>query len=178
MTGTTLQQNYSVVARWLHWIIAICVIAGLTLGLLNDALEDVFPSAMVIHMSLGLTVLALTIVRIFWRLGHRPPPMPDEMPGWEKMLAHVTHIAFYALLLILPLSGWLMSSPGKFPISWFGIAEIPKFPVTKEDPIAGLAHEGHEVLGFVMLGLAVIHILTALRHHFVLKDNVLRRMLT
>src|SRR5687768_1187033 len=118
MTGTTLQQNYSVVARWLHWIIAICVIAVLTLGLLNDALEDVFPSAMVIHMSLGLTVLALTIVRIFWRLGHRPPPMPDEMPGWEKMLAHVTHIAFYALLLILPLSGWLMSSPGKFPISW------------------------------------------------------------
>lgn len=172
----TSQENYSRVARWLHWIIAVLVIAGLALGLLHERLEGVLPSAIPIHKSIGFTVLALTLVRLGWRLGHKPPPLPAEMPGWEKFLSRVTHIAFYALLLILPLSGWTFSSAGQYPLNWFGLFDIPKFGLAKEDPITGIAHETHELLAYLMLGLVLLHIFAALRHQFILKDNVLRRM--
>jgi cytochrome b561 len=99
------------------------------------------------------------------------------MAGWEKSLARVTHVLFYGLMLILPLSGWIMSSAGDWPLNWFGLVDIPKFHVTKQDPIVGIAGEGHEILGFLMLGLVILHIAAALRHHFVLKDRVLARML-
>lgn len=172
-----MQEQYSRVARILHWIIALCVIGGLTLGLLHDPLEDVFPAAMWLHKSLGLTVLGLTVVRLSWRLTHRPPALPAEMPGWERSLAHLTHISFYALMLILPMSGWIFSSAGEYPLNWFGLFDVPKFGVTKQDPITGIAHEAHELLGFLMLGLVVLHVAAALRHHFILKDRVLARML-
>lgn len=172
-----MQEHYSRIARVLHWTIALCIIAGLALGLLHDPLEDVFPSAMWLHKSLGFTVLGLTVVRLGWRLTHRPPALPGEMPAWEKLLAHLTHIFFYALMLILPMSGWIFSSAGEYPLNWFGLVDVPKFGVTKQDPIAGIAHEAHELLGFLMLGLVVLHVAAALRHHFILKDRVLARML-
>src|SRR3546814_13146699 len=91
------------------------------------------------------------LVRLGWRLGHKPPPLPAEMPGWEKFLSRVTHMAFYALLLILPLSGWTFSSAGQNSLNWFGLFDIPKFGLTKEDAITGIAHETHELMAYLML---------------------------
>ncbi|MCF8707333.1 cytochrome b [Rhizorhapis sp. SPR117] len=178
MISMEAQDRYSRVARWLHWVIALCIIAGIALGLLHDPLEDVFPAAMSIHKSLGLTVLVLVLIRLGWRLGHTPPPLPQEMPGWEKSLAKITHALFYVLMLVMPLSGWIFTSAGKNPLNWFGLFDVPKFAVSKEDAITGITHEGHELLGFFLAGLVVLHIAAALRHHFLLKDNVLNRMLT
>ncbi|CAN5280963.1 cytochrome b [soil metagenome] len=170
------QERYSHVARWLHWIIAALVIANILIGLFHDGMGKAFP-AMPIHKAIGITVLALTLVRIGWRLTHRAPPLPAALPGWEKGAAHLTHFTFYALLLVLPLSGWVMSSANDRPLTWFWLFDIPKFGVTKGDAIVGVSGEAHEVLGLIFGALILLHIAAALRHHFILKDGILRRML-
>src|SRR3546814_19045038 len=98
------------------------------------------------------------------------------MPGWEKFLSRVTHMAIYALLLILPLSGWTFSSAGQNPLNWFGPFDIPKFGLTKGDAITGIAHEKHEMLAYLLLGRGRLPIFAALRPPFLLKDNVPRPM--
>ena len=85
--------------------------------------------------------------------------------------------ARYAFMIVMPLTGWMRVSAGERPLNWFGLFDIPKFAVTKGDAVVGVAHEGHEVLGLVWLALLVLHVAAALRHHFALKDTMLRRML-
>ncbi|AKM11828.1 cytochrome B561 [Croceicoccus naphthovorans] len=169
-------DRYNAVARVLHWTIAVLLIGNLIGGLLHDALEDVV-RIMPTHKAVGITVLALSIARLGWRIVSRTPPLPRDLPKWEIGAAHAAHTVLYILMIGLPLSGWIFSSAGKYPLSWFGLFDIPKFAVTKEDAIYGIAHEGHEVMAFVAIGLIVLHIGAALRHHFVLQDSVLRRML-
>jgi cytochrome b561 len=170
-----MTDRYSTVARALHWIIGILVILNIFGGLLHDALEG-WP-IMPFHKAAGITVLFLTLVRIGRRLTHRAPPLPPEMPAWEKGAAHLTHFLFYLLMLVVPLTGWIMVSPGDRPLNWFGLFPIPKFALSKGDAIVGISGEGHEVLGIAFAVLVVLHVAAALRHHFILKDNVLRRML-
>ncbi len=169
-------NRYSTVARTLHWIIALLIVANLALGFAHDALPKDW-AVMPVHKSIGLTVLALTLVRIGWRLTHRAPPLPAAMPGWERGAAQATHFAFYALMLLLPLSGWIMSSAGDRPLNWFFLFDVHKFAVTREDAIVGLSRAAHGPLGFVWAALILLHVAAALRHHFVLRDGVLRRML-
>jgi len=172
----TRQDRYNRVARLLHWTIALLVIANILIGIFHDGMGKLFP-AMPIHKAIGITVLALTLVRIGWRLTHRPPPLPVEMPGWEKGAAHLTHFIFYALLLVMPITGWVMSSANARPLTWFWLFDIPKFGLGKEDAVVGISRNLHEPLGLLFGALVVIHIAAALRHHFLLRDGVLRRML-
>ena len=168
--------RYSSTARTLHWLIATLVIANIAVGIAHDPLGKVFAGTMMVHKSIGLTVLALTLARIIWRLGHRPPPMPADMPGWEKAAAKGLHTLFYVLLIVMPLSGWIMSSAGKRPLTWFDLFAVPKFAVTREDAIVQVAG-GHGAIGLIFGLLILLHIAAALRHHFILKDRVLRRMI-
>lgn len=168
-------ERYNGVARTLHWIIAALILGNIAGGLLHDALEDII-NLMPLHKASGMTVLALSLVRIAWRLTWRAPAPPAGMSGPAVLAAKATHAAFYGLMLALPVTGWTMSSAGKYPLSWFGLFELPKLPVTREDALYGIAHEGHELLGWLALVLAMLHIGAALRHHFLLKDNVLQRM--
>ncbi|OAN51977.1 MULTISPECIES: cytochrome b [unclassified Sphingobium] len=168
--------RYTSVARALHWAIAVLILLNLGLGFAHDALPKDW-AVMPVHKSIGLTVLALTLVRIGWRLTHRTPPLPAAMPGWEKGAAHLTHVAFYALMLILPLSGWVMTSAGTRPLNWFFLFDVPKFAVAKGDAIVGVSSEAHELLPWLWVVLIALHVGAALRHHFVLKDDILRRML-
>ncbi|WP_313801157.1 cytochrome b [Sphingobium sp.] len=168
-------DRYNRVARALHWIMAILILFNLFLGFAHDALPSDW-KVMPVHKSIGLTVLALTLLRILWRLIHRPPPLPAEMPAWEKAAAHVTHFAFYAFMLIMPLTGWIMSSAGNRPLNWFFLFDVPKFAVSKGDAIVGVSGGTHEVMGFVWAALILVHVAAALRHHFILKDRVLLRM--
>lgn len=169
-------DRYTSVARALHWIMAVLIIVNLALGIAHDALPKDW-AVMPVHKSLGLTVLALTLVRLAWRIGYRPPPLPAAMPGWEKAAAHATHFIFYAFMILVPLTGWIMTSAGTRPLNWFFLFDVPKFAVTKGDILVGLSGEGHEIMGFAWAALIIVHIAAALRHHIVLKDNVLRRML-
>jgi cytochrome b561 len=169
-------ERYSRVARTLHWIMAILILFNLWLGFAHDALPRDW-QVMPVHKSVGLTVLALTLIRFGWRLTHRPTPLPDGMPAWERAAAKVTHYSFYAFMLLMPLTGWIMTSAGNRPLSWFFLFDVPKFGVAKGDPIVGLSGETHEVVGFLWAALILLHVAAALRHHFIMKDNVLRRMM-
>lgn len=173
MTDTA--QRYNRVARALHWIIAALIIGNLAGGLLHDALEDVI-NLMPLHKASGMTVLALSLVRIAWRVTWRAPAHPKGMSGLEVLAAKATHLLFYGLMLAMPVTGWIMSSAGKYPLSWFGLFDLPKLPVTRDSALYNIGHEGHELLGWLFLALVVLHVGAALRHHFLLKDNVLRRM--
>lgn len=169
-------DRYTGVAIAFHWTIAALVLINLWLGLFHDSLPrewQVIP----VHKSIGLTVLVLTLGRIAWRVTHPAPPLPSGTPRWERIVAQATHYVFYALLLILPMTGWVMSSASakRWPIDWFGLFPVPYLPV----PLAagGPAHGAHETLGLLMLALVVLHVGAALRHHFIRHDTVLGRML-
>lgn len=169
-------ERYSGVAIALHWLIAVLVIVNLIVGIGHEsipALRAWMPG----HKAIGITVLALTLVRVAWRLGHRAPPLPAGTPEWEKAAAHGVHWGLYALLLLMPLTGWMMVSGPEHrrPLSWFGAFDIPYLPVGASGSDAG--GSAHGVLGWVMLALVVLHILAALRHHLVLRNGILARML-
>lgn len=171
-------ERYNGVAIAFHWTIAVLVLANLPLGLLHDWIErNLDYSAMWIHKSIGLTVLVLTIGRIGWRLAHRPPPLPPGFARWEAAAAATVHISFYVVLLALPITGLVRSSGGPYPLTWFGLFDVPKLPVTEDGAADRLASALHDRLGWLMLGLAVLHIAAAVRHRFWLKDKVLERML-
>lgn len=168
------QHRYSAVAILFHWIIAALVIANLAIGLLHESLLDGVTWAIPLHISFGLTVLILSIARLAWRLMNPAPPAPTDIPQWQRVAAHATHWGLYGLMLLLPLTGWLMISGGPRSSSYFGLFVVPKLPVGKA--LSGLSHEGHGVLGWIMLALVVLHVAAALRHHFILRDSVLARM--
>ncbi len=173
MAGSDPVGRYSTVAMWFHWVIAALVILNLAIGLLHDALPG---QSMPLHKSIGLTVLALTAARVAWRLGHRPPPLPAHTPGWERGAAHATHWLLYLLMIAMPVTGWLMvsGSAQRRPLDWFGLFDLPYLPVGAA--AGGFGHEAHEILGWLMLALVVLHVGAALRHRLILRDRVLARM--
>lgn len=168
--------RYSRVAIALHWTIALLVIANLVIGLLHESLlEGTLP----LHKSIGMLVLALSLVRLGWRLTHRPPPLPATVKGWEKGVAHAVHWTLYALIILIPLSGWIFTSasPKRFPLDFFGLTTLPFFVVPQDKAISHVWHDRHEVLAYLMIALLVIHIAAALKHRFFDRDRTLDRML-
>ena len=163
-------ERYSHGAIAFHWTIAVLVIVNLAIGLLHDVVPAL-RAWMSAHKAIGITVLVLTIGRIAWRLAHRPPPLPADTRGWERGAAHGVHWLLYALLLAMPLTGWMMVSgpPVRKPLSWFGLFDIPSLPVSPSG--SGFGHEAHALLGWLMLALVVLHVAAALRHHFILRDQ-------
>lgn len=185
MTAVEYPSRYSTVAIWLHWITAVLVIGNLVGGLCSDywfdspdpAMQQAGATLIALHKSIGLTILVLTLVRLAWRLGNPPPPLPTHMTRGEIMLARTTHILFYLLLLLMPLSGWAMVSTGRRigPVSWFGLIDVPPLPLPKS--LGGLFHESHETIGWIIILTLALHVAGALKHHLFDRDNVLARML-
>lgn len=174
--GSTNSPRYTKVAIWLHWLIGLAVIANIGLAMLTEGLpREAHREAMAIHKALGIAILALTVVRILWRLGHKPPPLPAGAPAWQRPLSKISHFLFYALLLLLPLSGWIWMSAADRPIDFFGLFTLPAL-VAPAKELADVMHERHEVLGLAMLALVVLHILAALKHQFVDRDGLMRRV--
>ena len=180
--------SYTGVAKFLHWLIALLVISlaglGLTMTRGGFGLEAKLKLYQV-HKSLGLTVLALMVVRILWRLRHAPPALPDTITPFERLAARWTHVLLYALLLVIPVSGWLLVSGSVIavPTRYFWLFAVPHF-----EPLASLSLEArrgwapllkevHFVMALILLALVGLHAAAALRHHFALKDDVLTRML-
>lgn len=181
---STPTDQYTKVAITLHWIIGISIVLLLALGLtMEDFPQDMRFAAFQFHKSLGLTVLVLSFVRLFWRLAHRPPALADGMAPWEKFAAHAVHFALYALMIGLPLTGWALvsSSPRGIPTIWFGLFEWPQLPVLNavenKQEVSHSFGEIHETLAWISITLIALHIGAALKHHIIVKDNTLTRML-
>lgn len=174
--GTTADPRYTKVAIWLHWLIGLAVITNIGLAMLTEGLpRETHHAAMGIHKAIGITILMLTLLRILWRLGHRAPPLPANTPSWEKWTSRVVHFLFYALLILLPLSGWVWMSAAGSPVDIFGLFTIP--PIAAPDKaFADVMHERHEVMGLTMLALVVIHLLAVVKHQFIDRNRQLSRM--
>lgn len=171
------RSRYSQVAIWLHWIIAIAVITNIGLaGLTEDLPREVRGVYMGYHKALGVTILVLSVARLLWRLGHKPPPLPNTTPVWQAAFAKTIHFLFYVLLIGLPLSGWIWMSSAPAPFSYFGLFEVPLFPVAGQKALGDALHSGHELAGTAMFFLIILHLLAAAKHQFIDKDNLIRRM--
>ncbi len=168
--------RYNAAARMLHWIIAALIVANLASGLLHDALDGVV-SVMPVHKAMGLTVLVLSMLRLMLRLTWRAPAYPASMSRAEIGLAHAVHAVLYLFMIAMPVSGWIMSSAGKYPLTWFGLFDWPKLAVAKGSTLYEVGHGFHGTGGWLLLALVAGHVGAALRHHFMLRDGVLRRML-
>jgi cytochrome b561 len=171
--GIDPATRYNAVARAFHAVIAVLVIGNIVGCLLMDTLPKSW-NVVGLHESTGLVILALSIGRVLWRFTWKTPPYRPPLKPYENLLKKSVHFIFYALILIMPITGWIFTSASKYGTTFFGIPVT--LPIAKGTAIGGLLNETHQILGFVFAGLAVLHIAAALRHHFILKDGVLRRM--
>lgn len=165
------------VAQFLHWLIVALIITQVILALTASQLHGMAKLAMLArHKSVGITILMLAAVRLVWRLVNPTPPLPITLKPYERLLANFTHAALYALIFAMPITGWIMTSARGFPVSWFNLFQLPDL-VAKNRPLYEAMQETHESLAWTLGAVATLHLLAALKHHFVLKDTVLRRML-
>jgi len=170
--------RYGSVAIALHWLMAFLILGAIVLGLYMVELE-LSPQKLKLyswHKWLGVTIFLLAVIRALWRLTHRAPPLPPQMPTWQHALAHATHLAIYVLLFAIPLSGWLMSSAFGFQVIYFGVLPIPDL-LAKNKELAEQLKELHEILNISLWVLLLLHVAAALKHHLVDRDTVLHRML-
>ena len=169
--------RYTSVAIALHWFMVIAVIGMLGVGLwMNELKNSPFKIEIYTwHKWTGLTILALAVIRVLWRV-HRPPPPLPPMPRWQELGAEGSHYLLYGLLFAMPLTGWLMNSAAGFPLTWFGLFKVPAL-ISKSRDAFEFWGETHEILSRVLIGLIVLHFAAALKHHFISRDGVLSRML-
>src|SRR5579863_5067280 len=176
MRNTT--HRWGTLAQLFHWVIVLLIVAQFTLATLWDDLPN-GPKKLTLlarHKSIGITVLILALLRLGWRWANPTPALPDDLTPYERTLARLTHALLYVLLFAVPLTGWMMSSARGFPVSWFGFFQLPDL-VPKNKSIYDALLETHEALQWVLYSVVALHVLAALKHHFMLKDNVLKRML-
>jgi cytochrome b561 len=185
MGGSIGPARYSAVAIALHWLIALGILAliGIGLAMTHLTLAPLTQFQLYqLHKSIGITVLLAVLLRILWRIFHRPPPLP-ALPRLEKAAAEGMHWLLYVLMVVLPVTGWALVSvsPFNLPTVLYGLVPWPHLPVlaTLKDkaPVEAVMKLVHGKLGWLLLTLILLHVGAALRHHFVLRDGVLRRML-
>ncbi|MBR9971426.1 cytochrome b [Magnetospirillum sulfuroxidans] len=170
--------RYDAVAMALHWLMALMIIGLWSLGLvLEDLPKGDFRSQMFgLHISMGTIILVLTFARLGWRLARPTPELPAAMVGLERLAAGAAHIGLYALMVGLPLAGILLVETGGRPLSVFGLQVLPA--LMEKSEVLHDAFEGiHSAFAWILAVLVAGHALAALRHHFLLKDDVLSRML-
>ena len=168
---------YSRTAIVLHWLVAVLIFAAFALGLYMVELK-LSPTKLKLyswHKWLGVTIWLLVVLRLLWRATHRPPPLP-EMPRWQALAAAATHWLLYALVIVIPISGWLFSSASGFPVVYLGLVQLPDL-VGKDKALAEVLQEVHETLNWIMLAVVIVHVVAAIKHHLVDRDTVLHRML-
>jgi cytochrome b561 len=169
--------RYGAVAQLFHWVIVALVITQFVLAKRADGLAPVAKiGVLATHKSVGITILALALLRLAWRLLNPVPRLPAEMPRWQERAARVSHFLLYALLFITPVLGWLMSSARAFSVSYFGLFTLPDF-IEPSRPAYERLHDLHEAMATTLAVVALIHIAAALKHHFIDRDDGLRRML-
>lgn len=182
LTGVNMLKNttnsYGVVAKTFHWLIALAIVGMLTVGLIMVDMEP-SPTKMTLyglHKATGALILILVILRLSWRLLNPVPQLPKTLTPWHHRLAKLSPLALYTLLFLLPLSGYTLSVSAGYPINVYGLFTLPSlFPKNLE--VSKIAVEIHKYGAFAFIGILVLHISAAFYHHFILKTNVLRRML-
>lgn len=168
--------QWSSVSKLLHWLIAVLIVVLCIVGWTMKSLPPSPTKVQVylLHKSTGITVLALVLLRIVWRLyAGRPDDLP--MPRWQQRAAELTHAALYAVMVAIPLSGWLFNSAANFPLRWYGLLPIPAL-VGPDPALKAWAQTAHLMLFWTIAVLFAAHVAGALVHHYIERDATLRRM--
>lgn len=172
------RDTWGAVSKVLHWFMALAIFTMMGLGLLMVDYAHL-PTRFQMyfyHKSLGILILAMVLLRLLWRLVNPSPSLPETTKPYERWLAHGAHVLLYLLMLAVPLSGWLISSASGFGLQVFGLFKLPEIAAADKD-LQTLAETIHYWLFWSLVALLLLHVAAALKHHWILKDNVLRRML-
>ena len=172
-----MSTHYHPIAKTLHWLMSILIIGLLALGLYMHELP-LSPQKLELyswHKWFGVTVFMLVWLRLAWRIAHPAPPPPASLSPLLKNTARAAHSVLYGLMVLIPLSGWLMSSAKGFQTVWFGVLPIPDL-LSRDKELGDLLQEVHESLNAALMLTLSGHVVAALYHHFVLKDDTLKRM--
>lgn len=173
-----IPARYTRTAIILHWLTALLIVVLFPLGayMADLALSPLKLRLISYHKWLGVTIFLLLLLRLAWRVSHKPPPLPESMPLWQRHAANGLHHLLYLLLLVIPLSGWLMSSAKGFQTVYLGVLPLPDL-IGKDKALGDLLRETHETLNMTLLVLLLAHVGAALKHHFIEHDGILARML-
>lgn len=174
-------KRYTLPAMLLHWVLALALLGMLAVGTYMVDLPF-SPTRLKLynwHKWAGVTILALSVCRLVWRLMHPAPALPQAtlaaMPAWQRMAHHGTHVALYALFFVVPLVGWAYSSAAGFPVVLFGVWPLPDF-VSADKALADLIKPWHQITALTMAALVLMHVGAALKHQFINRDGLLQRM--
>jgi cytochrome b561 len=181
MRLSNTDQHYGAAAITLHWLMATLIVALVAIGVYMARLPDIgFDikkiTLILVHKEIGVLVLALAGARLTWRLFNPLPGLVNTLPEWQKVPAFLVHFCFYALMIALPVTGWVMSSAAGIPVSFLGLFTLPDF-VPHDDILFGWLGPLHNWLGYTMAGFICLHAGAALWHHFLLRDETLQKML-
>ena len=174
--------RYGAVAIALHWLLALAIVGSFGVGVYMHDLP--FSIARVklfnYHKWAGVTILALSALRLLWRLTHRPPAVPPRvlaaMPPWQQRAAHLSHASMYVLFFAVPLLGWAYSSAAGLSIVWFGVLPLPDFVPVNKDLANSLLKPLHAYAAFTLAAVVLLHVAAALKHQFIDRDNLMSRM--
>ncbi len=172
----TTHPRYTTTAIALHWLLAAAILASLLVG---NFMSDLSVSPLRLklvhwHRWAGVTILVLSLLRLAWRLAHRPPP-DVPMARWQRVAAHATHVAMYVLFFAVPLAGWAYSSAAGLPVVWFGALALPDF-VAADKALAASLKPLHALLAYTLAALVALHVAAAIKHQLVDRDGLLGRM--
>jgi cytochrome b561 len=178
MDNKTGAQRYTNFAIFLHWLIAIGVFVMIGLGWYMTDVPKGTPERAFwfnLHKSIGTTIGVLVLIRVWWRVTHRPPALPASMPAWEVTAAKISHALLYACLIVMPVVGFLASNFTKYGVKYFGIPIGPFFP--ENQGLRDGLQEVHQFTSYVLATVVIVHVLAAVKHLVLDKDRVFERML-
>lgn len=177
MRWVNTKDHYGIVAMVLHWLLAVLIIGMLGLGLYMVTLPIGHQKLQWYgwHKEFGFLVLALVMVRFFWRIVNTTPQL--TIPRLEKMAARSVHGLFYVLMFAMPITGWLMTSAAGLPVSFFGLFVMPVI-APPSDELRHLFREMHEWIAYGLIAVIGLHVLAAFKHYFIDKDDILQRMIS
>ena len=173
-----MSATYHPVAKGLHWLMAVCIVGLMAVGLIMKDLP-LSPEKIQLyswHKWAGVSVFMLVWLRLLWRVRHPAPALPLTMPAPQRVMAHAGHALLYVLMVVIPLSGWLMSSAKGVQTVWFGLWPIPDL-IGKDKALGEALAQVHGWLNDLLIVTLLAHIGAALKHHFIDRDDILRRML-
>ncbi|HWY73139.1 MAG TPA: cytochrome b [Burkholderiaceae bacterium] len=169
--------RYTTVAVVLHWFLAAVIVVGFLIGL---QMSDEPPSPFRVrwinyHKWIGVTILGLSVLRLLWRISHRPPALPESMQAWQRTASNWVHRALYLFFFIVPVAGWAYSSALGFHVVWLGLIRLPDL-APKDKALADVLIQVHATLAWTLATLVGVHVVAALKHHFLDRDGLLLRM--